>query len=1212
MSDGENGRKPHEELEDEAEDTLAVKLEQVYARLGPAPKEQDEERRPRSDAKGGRHVETLFPPDVPREEVLAAELPPSYWLDVRQEWAQRVVEQREREGLETNTPNKNGDLPTAGVPGANNWVPIGPSVARKGQATGNPPISGRAGRLAIAPGGMRVYVASADGGVWRSDNGGESWRPTMDGFDLDPAGAIATSNTCGAIAIDPANPDRVYVGTGEGDVDVYFGSRLLNSLPSYRGVGPIVSNTGGASWTAEPTDSPATSLVGAAFFDMAIDPADPERVVAGTSIGLYRREPDGAGGHRWTRKRPNRHSSVVACLNGATTTFYAAEWGVGVFVSSDGDTWAPVGTGFPAGSSRISVAAQPTDETVLYALVASGSSFQGLYRLDGGAGPWRVVSGLPSLGGQAVYNIPLAVDPNNVDRVYMAGQVFGGDGSIFRCAVTSSGAGPSLTYSMTSTFIGTGVHADVHDLVHVPGDSSTLWTGCDGGVWRTTDATGAATFEHRNTGLATFCCNQFSQDPAQPAIGMVGLQDNGTARYTGEEAWLHVAGGDGGTPAIDWSNSRNIIVNINGSTYLSTNGAQSSGSFSFITGAGGPVFGSTLATTPYNPGTPADSGYVAWGAGMTNYGRELYISSTFGASWGAAVATFTQRIFALDFASSSRLYVGTTGGQVFQLDRTGTTWSTPVRIDNAAGGALPLAGLITDIEVDPFDTTESSVYVTFGGVGDARHVWHYDGTQWTDRSGSGSMRLLDSAHNAIVVDPANTSDVYVGADVGVWRSTDRGMTWSPMQNGLPDAAVFDLQLHPTARLLRAATHGRGMFEWRLDPPAQADVDLYVRDTALDVGRFPTVEGFTDPETWPAVPVLHYLSRNIKVDVPTPAGYQTPTSAIDFLQFNDVIVDGSAGVATIDPAAGTVVNRVYVEAHNRGIVPASSVQVTLLVTRPAIALAPLPTGYETNIANGTAISDANWQTVGIVTLGNLRAGFPQVAAFPLPSTMLPPPADLPAHAHHCSLAFLHSPQDPFSNTMTSPDGLTVTDRKVAQRNLNIVPFIGIPPPPGAGDTWVAVDVFGVDKKERQTDLLIDIKGFLGKFSILLPEQYLRTAEGFKEGNHKDADEWADRHFGRVREFIENRRFNEKACEQMLQDMEVALGRPLVVAEGGRERQCFVRDLRLGFGERLPLFVRIQPEYFKEGTTQDIHIVQYDAETREILGGNTWRLAATPKS
>jgi hypothetical protein len=62
------------------------------------------------------------------------------------------------------------------------------------------------------------------------------------------------------------------------------------------------------------------------------------------------------------------------------------------------------------------------------------------------------------------------------------------------------------------------------------------------------------------------------------------------------------------------------------------------------------------------------------------------------------------------------------------------------------------------------------------------------------------------------VDPAAPNNVYVGADIGVWHSPDRGLNWHPLENGLPDAPVFDLQMHPTQRLLRAATHGRGVYE----------------------------------------------------------------------------------------------------------------------------------------------------------------------------------------------------------------------------------------------------------------------------------------------------------------------------------------------------------------------------------------------------------------
>ena len=111
--------------------------------------------------------------------------------------------------------------------------------------------------------------------------------------------------------------------------------------------------------------------------------------------------------------------------------------------------------------------------------------------------------------------------------------------------------------------------------------------------------------------------------------------------------------------------------------------------------------------------------------------------------------------------------------------------------------------------------SSASVYVTFGGMGDRRRVWQFDGTRWASRSGSPGNDLLDVEHNALAVDRSAPQHVYVGADIGVWHSPDSGATWAPLQNGLPDAPVFDLQIHPTQRLLRAATHGRGVYELAL-------------------------------------------------------------------------------------------------------------------------------------------------------------------------------------------------------------------------------------------------------------------------------------------------------------------------------------------------------------------------------------------------------------
>ena len=835
---------------------------------------------------------------------------------------------------------------------------------------------------------------------------------------------------------------------------------------------------------------------------------------------------------------------------------------------------------------------------MLYAFVASGDTFTGLFRLDGGTGPWRVVTGLPTLGGQASYNLPIAVDPNGANVVYLAGSAFGGNGSIFRCAITSAGSGGSLTYSMTTTFIGSAVHADVHALIHAPGDSSTLWTGTDGGVFRTTAATGTGTFVHRNTGLSTLCCNFFAQHPTQLGVALVGLQDNGTARYTGEEAWKHVFDGDGGYPLINWNDPNKVLAYANGALRRATDGGQATASFTTVFSPAWMVMAEPLVTTPINPATPSDADLVAFGAG-TN----LFFSSDFGSTWSAATV-LPQNIFALTLASAARLYLGTTLGLVYRFDRTGTTW-TQTRIDNAAGGALPLAGIITDIQVDPADATGASIYIAMGGSGDFRHVWHFDGTKWVARSGSGASALLDVEHNCILADPANAGTLYVGSDVGVWESTDSGATWSPMENGLPDAAVFDLQIHPATRIMRASTHGRGMFEFKLSAPAQIDVELFARDTSLDVGRASTLDGLSDPETWPVQPVLHYLSRNIKVDVPTPAGYQTASNAIDFLQFNDVIVDGSQGTATIDPVNGTVVNRVYVEIHNRGIVEAANVQVMLLLANASAGLPLLPAGYQANVLAGTPITSANWQTVGVKTLNSVRAGFPLVAEFNLPSTMLPPPASLPGQSHHCLLAIIHSSQDGFTSTAVNADSLTITDRKVAQRNLELIAFVGTPPPP-APWTWSRLDLFAEGDNLRE--LVIDGRGFKGMLGILLPPN-LKPARisGLVESKEPGIEEWIKKQTGQLQILMRNGRYSYRGCEQMMQDLRAVSGRPLLLADGGK-KTAVLGGMSLHPGQRYPIFLALRSDV-AEADLGAINIVQRDAKSHEVLGGSTYRTFRT---
>jgi hypothetical protein len=747
---------------------------------------------------------------LPAGAATIAPTSPTVWRDVFLEYKQRKA---------AAAPARAAGPAAPFVPGARNWLPLGPSVVMNGQTVGDQPVAGRVARVAVAPGGNVIYAASANGGVFGSTDGAATWRSLMDRFDLDPTNFASASLVCGAIALDPADPARVYVGTGEGDTLALFRSRVTNALPAYRGVGVIRSDDAGEHWIAEPS---SPDLAGEAFFALAVNPVDRENVIGATTQGLYRREPRPGGEFAWARVKSGVFSGVVATMSSGTCRFFCAEWGQNgspsrVFHSNDkGATWTETGTGFPsAGAGRIALGVQSNNPNLVYAFVAAtGGALHGVFRLDGISQSWKQVAAVPDVlpGAQGDYDLTIAVDPLNANLIYLGGDRMTTPpwgGSIWRCAITASGSGFRVS---SSASIGTHSHADIHHLIHTPGEPDELWCACDGGVFLNRDPRGSGEFAAQNNGLACLCSNFMGQHPSDPNVLFTGLQDNGTAHTAAGPIWNHVFGGDGGYCLVNWADPKRVLVFANGTVYRSTTGGQSG--WSPVWDFGWASMTQPIVGLPRDPANPADANLVALGAG-----DRVFVSTNFATSWAADFTLpggfAVGAAFALAFASRSRLFIGTTRGQVFRADRSGSTWSV-TRLDDVAAGPIGLNGLITDIAIDWSDPSLRSVYVAFGGMGDRRRVWRFDGTRWEVRSGSPGTNLLDVEHNALAVDRAAPNNVYAGADIGVWHSADGGLNWAPLQNGLPDAPVFDLQIHPVQRLLRVATHGRGLFEIALN------------------------------------------------------------------------------------------------------------------------------------------------------------------------------------------------------------------------------------------------------------------------------------------------------------------------------------------------------------------------------------------------------------
>ena len=158
-----------------------------------------------------------------RRRARAAAEPPPNPAEERRRLLHEVRQQAAATAAEAGRPRRRRSADrTARVPAqlpGKNWIPIGPAAVLRGQATGTPVVSGRVQDLALSRDGRRVYAATANGGVWRSLDAGDSWEPMSDEHDLDIVARQVDSLACGAMALvegaDAAH-DRLYVGTGEG------------------------------------------------------------------------------------------------------------------------------------------------------------------------------------------------------------------------------------------------------------------------------------------------------------------------------------------------------------------------------------------------------------------------------------------------------------------------------------------------------------------------------------------------------------------------------------------------------------------------------------------------------------------------------------------------------------------------------------------------------------------------------------------------------------------------------------------------------------------------------------------------------------------------------------------------------------------------------------------------------------------------------------
>ena len=668
--------------------------------------------------------------------------------------------------------------------------PIGSSTNSETFYNGQFPITGRVTAIATHPTDHRTaYAGGAYGGVWKTTDDGANWSPVSDGL---PSLAV------GALAIDPADANTLYLGTGEGS----------SSADSYYGAGLFKSTDAAAHWTK----IGGTNFDGCHLGDIAV--VGTVVLVAVTDWrGVFNPACMRRGMWRSTDGGSTWNQATTAYLAGEPTdesaeeiavdpthagTVYAAYWGTGIFKSTDyGATWTQLANAprHANGVGRTSIAVS-NNGTHVYALAESAANGDvlGLYRSTDGGASWTAVGGtksnLCSWGpghGQCWYDNVIAVKPTDPTTFFAAGPTMN--------KFTSEGdVGAQVSFPDK-------IHTDYHALAY---DAfNRLWIGTDGGVYRTQDD--GATYANLNQTLALA---QFEPGISGTLGGRLlgGTQDNGTLTYAPSGSWVLVKGGDGGSAAVDPTDPGNVFYpsNESGSFFRTTNGGAT---FSHISdnvpdGTDGVLFYPPFLISPSDHNTLYLGEQRVWWTGDRG-DNWIAISPPF-----PDVGSYHQLASTIGLAPSdpSALYVGTNTGGLWVKQNAGTIWV------NTLGNGLP-GRYVTDIEVKPDDP--STAYATVSGFGSATpsntgHVFKTSdfGAHWTNVSGG----LPDGPVNAILADYRTTpATLYVGTDVGVFWSLDDGASWGNTSTGLPATAVVDLRLDAATNKLIAATHGRGMF-----------------------------------------------------------------------------------------------------------------------------------------------------------------------------------------------------------------------------------------------------------------------------------------------------------------------------------------------------------------------------------------------------------------
>jgi photosystem II stability/assembly factor-like uncharacterized protein len=675
-------------------------------------------------------------------------------------------------------------------------------------------MSGRVSDIEGHPTNKKViFIGSAGGGVWKSANGGVSFKPIFDEY----------CQSIGNVALDPNNPDKVvWVGTGE----VW----TRNSVSV--GDGIYKSTDGGVTWEKKGLEQSDR------ISSIEINPNNSDEVYVGVlgalwgdsdERGVYKTSD---GGETWEKifgidektgcadlvmdpKDPNTLYASMWEFRRTAWSFNSGGENSALYKSTDGGkTWNKIHNGFPDGKlGRIAITVAPSDNNILYAVIESEKDEEkGLYRSDDGGMTWNHLNKDFGLVVRPFYFSRIVVDPKDPDVVVKAG-LFG-----------------SISRDGGKTFKDLGnMHPDIHDIWFDIEDSDRMFVATDGGLYRSYD--GGSTLEI----VANLPLSQFyhiSVDDAEPYRVFGGLQDNGS--------WYGPSSSPGGIEAKDWTvigfgdGFRVLKHPTKELVYTEMQGAENVWRYDLeknrtktiqpLAVEGDPKlrfnWNAPLAVSKHNP----DRIYVG--------SQFLHRSDDMGATWEKISPDLTTddktkqqqeesgglskdnsgaenhcTIFTIAESTLDEnvIWVGTDDGNVQVTQDGGKTWSNT--IENVKG--LPANTWCYHIEASVHD--KGTAYAVFDGhTRNDKNTYVYKTSDFGQSWESIATDDIYGFARSIQEDFVNPDLLFLGTEFGLYITINGGKNWSKFTNNVPAVAIHHLELQENTSDLVMGTHGRGV------------------------------------------------------------------------------------------------------------------------------------------------------------------------------------------------------------------------------------------------------------------------------------------------------------------------------------------------------------------------------------------------------------------